>query len=216
MFLSFYSNILFTMKKENFEITAFFYNSDNLEFRRYLEIRRKGFDHIKKNDLTVIMMNPGSSKPKDIDNDFLDKFVTSHPDITQYQIMKVMNNCNLNYAKIINLSDIRSSSSNDFYKMLSNELKEIDHSIFEDSNDKHLKGYLNIESKFILGWGVNKKLTKLSKKALEKLERLSVKLFGLKHSKNKYGYYHPLPRNKQKQLEWVDKITKLIKDNSEH
>ena len=129
------------MNKENFEVLAYFYNENDFKFRRYLEIHRKGTNQIE-NDLNVIMMNPGSSKPKDIDeqksNDFLDKFVVAHPDPTQYQIMKVMDNCNFNFAKIINLSDIRNSSSNSFYEMIKkNELKEINHSIFNDANDNY-------------------------------------------------------------------------------
>jgi len=206
------------MNKEDFEVTAFFYNSKNLKFRRYLEIRRKGFLG-KENDLSVIMMNPGSSKPKNIDekinHDFLNKFVIAHPDPTQYQIMKVMNNCNLNYAKIINLSDVRNGSSKEFYNMLSNQLRNINHSIFDKSNEKHLIDYLNVESKFILGWGVNNKLNELSTKALEKLNNLSVKelhFFGVKHPNNKNGYYHPLPRTEQKQKEWVIEITTQIKN----
>src|SRR5690554_6743756 len=98
------------MNKDNFEVTAYFYNSNNFKFRRYLEIKRKNYLD-DKNDLNVIMMNPGSSKPKNIDEkvnfDFLNKFVVAHPDPTQFQIMKIMDNCNLNYAKIINLSDVR-------------------------------------------------------------------------------------------------------------
>ena len=54
------------MNKEDFEVKALFYNFNNLKFRRYLEIRRKDSTETE-NDLTVIMMNPGSSKPKDID-----------------------------------------------------------------------------------------------------------------------------------------------------
>lgn len=206
------------MNKEEFEVTAYFYNINNLKFRRYLEIRRK--THLdEKNDLNVIMMNPGSSKPKDIEEDknpeFLNKFVIAHPDPTQFQIMKIMENCNLNYAKIINLSDVRNGSSSEFYKLLNNELKELNHSIFHDENEEKLKEYLNFDANFILGWGVNSKLNNLAKLALDKVEKLranTTKVFGIKHPNNQYGYYHPLPRTVKQQSDWVEIITKQIKN----
>lgn len=205
------------MKIDDFEVTALFYTIDNLKFRRYLEIRRKAIDQ-NKNDLSVIMMNPGSSKPKDIDekNDtsFLNKFVITHPDPTQFQIMEIMDNCNFNYAKIINLSDIRNGNSNDFYKMLSAELEDINHSIFDDSNDIYLKDYLDIDSKFILAWGVDKRLAALSEKALKKLKQLygtKINVFGYKHPNRKNAYYHPLRRLKNHQKEWVSIVTYQLK-----
>lgn len=208
------------MNKEDFEVNAYFYNVDKLKFRRYLEIRRKGNDQIE-NDLSVIMMNPGSSKPKDVDekisNDFLDKFVIAHPDPTQYQIMEVMDNCNLNFAKIINLSDVRNGNSNSFYKMLNNDLKESNHSIFDQRNNQFLVEYINPKSKFILGWGVNKQLNNLSSLALNEIRNSfgkDLKLFGLKHLNNINGYYHPLQRTKEKQIEWVKKISEQINDYS--
>jgi|SRR5690606_26546717 len=205
------------MNKEDFEVLAYFYNDKGFKYRRYLEIRRIGTFQTE-NDLNVIMMNPGSSKPKEINeqitDDFLNKFVIAHPDPTQYQIMRVMDNCNLNFAKIVNLSDIRNGSSNSFYKMLANELKEINHSIFNEQNSQFLINYLNPKSIFILGWGVNKNLNNLSKLAVDKIEKIfgkDLKLCGLNHPKNAYGYYHPLPRTKKQQIDWVNKITEQIK-----
>ena len=98
--------------------------------------------------------------------------------------------------------------------MLLDELKDINHSIFDDSNNKYLNKYLNLNSKFILGWGVNKKLSKLSEKALKKLEELNIDIIGLRHPNNKKGFYHPLQKKKKKQLEWVEKITEQIKNYS--
>ncbi|MCS4534687.1 hypothetical protein [Neisseria montereyensis] len=100
----------------------------------YDEKNDKFKDDFKKedNDLNVIMMNPGGGRPKDKDIDkdkdkYKDRsnelpepkemeFVTAIPDDTQYQIMRVMNQCEpkLNYAKVINLSDFMNSKSTDF------------------------------------------------------------------------------------------------------
>jgi hypothetical protein len=200
---------------EKFNVQGFFYNQDDLKFRRFLEIKRKNVD-TNENDLSVIMMNPGSSRPKNLNesiaDSYFDKFVEAHPDSTQSQIMKIMDNCGFNYAKIVNLSDIRNTNSTNFYKMLDNELKNHEHSIFSEKNKHLIKDYLNPKSVFIFAWGVDKKLENLAKQALQVL----IDFFGndickvyLEHS-NKYGYYHPLPKTTKSQKEWVEKITNKI------
>ncbi|MBS1782827.1 MAG: DUF1643 domain-containing protein [Bacteroidetes bacterium] len=206
------------MNTDDFDVSAYFYNKGVLKFRRYLEIKRKSFSGIN-NDLSIIMMNPGSSKPKDLDegtnSKFLNKFVTAHPDPTQIQIMKVMEICNFNYAKVINLSDVRSANSNDFYKLLTEKLTNVNHSIFQDINEYYLLNYLNVESKFILAWGVNSKLNTLAKAALNKIGKItsgSTQIFGLSHESNPFGYYHPLPKNKLQQDNWIAQMTLSIKN----
>lgn len=201
---------------DKFDVHGFFYNQNDLKFRRFLEIKRKGVV-VMENDLNVIMMNPGSSKPKKIDEntslDYLDKFVEAHPDTTQSQIMRIMEECNFNYTKIVNLSDIRNTNSNSFYKMLSNELKESEHSIFQETNKHLLESYLNPNAIFLLAWGVDKKLQNLSKLALTvltELWRTEIIKVGIEHPTNKYGYYHPLPKTQQSQKKWIDEISKKI------
>lgn len=202
--------------RNNYEVIGYFYNMNKLKFRKYIEIKRKGAT-VLANDLTVIMMNPGSSKPKDIDESsyfgYLDRFVEANPDATQYQIMAIMERCNLNYAKIINLSDVRIANSKEFYKALNDKLKNCNHSIFSESNKDELKNYLNPKSIFILAWGVNKKLTPLAQNALSVLNELfgdNLRIVGRKHFSNKYEYYHPLPRIAEKRKEWLDEIVKMI------
>lgn len=204
------------MIKEKFEVKGYFYNVDKLKFRRYLEIKKIGTKK-NKNDISIIMMNPGSSEPKNIDedknSDFLDRFVIAHPDPTQNQIMEVMENCGFEYAKIINLSDVRNGNSKLFYELLDKDLKGKVHSIF--SNEDCIKGYLNPNSAFLFAWGVNHKLKELSQNALNQIEKLfgkDLKIHGLKHSKNSVGYYHPFPRTKTAQDNWVINITKQIKN----
>lgn len=199
-----------------FRVDGLFYNQNLLKFRKCLEIKRKGVE-LTESDLTVVMMNPGSSRPKDVDEtlatDYLNHFVPAHPDATQSQIMRIMDNCNLNYAKIINLSDIRTTDSNKFYKMINNELKDIEHSIFLEKNRDFLKAYLNPDSIFLLAWGVDKHLTNLAKLAIEMLNSLWEKeiiITGCKHPNNLYGYYHPLPKKNQDQKEWVNKVSNKI------
>lgn len=68
-------------------------------------------------DLMVVMMNPGSSYPLDgIDNNSIPS--EADPDTTQQQIMKVMDAALFNYARILNLSDLRTPDSNELYRFL--------------------------------------------------------------------------------------------------
>ena len=207
------------MLDTNFEYNALFYNDDKYKYRRYLEIKNKKYN--EENDLTVVMMNPGSSKPKNIDennnnNDFLNKFVEVHPDPTQSQIKKIMDACKFEYAKIINLSDIRDGNSASFYKKLRSDLSFLNHSIFSDNNEIYLKDYISPKSTFIFCWGVNKKLTPLTNLALFRIEKLfgiNQQIYGLKPSKNQSGYYHPLPRTNKKKKKWVENIISQIKED---
>jgi len=208
---------------EKFSVQGFFYKTDALVFRKYLEIRRIGVDSTE-NDLNVIMMNPGSSKPRNMiykkgcfadfaDFADFDKLVDAEPDSTIVQIMRVMENCGLDYAKIVNLSNIRARSLEVFLEMLKNVLRRIDHSVFTEEGKPFLKDYLNPKAVFIFAWGVDRGLQGLAKQAIEILNSLwgkTIEAIGIKHSKNKYGYYHPLPWLEAKRIEWVNKITEQI------
>ena len=201
---------------ENYFVLGFFYKKDDYILRRYLEIIRKN-NNIYENDLCVIMMNPGKSLPKNYDennpNQYLNKFVEANSDETIKQIIRIMEKEKYKFAKIINLSDIRVTSSKEFYNMLKVELKNYDHSIFSENNKKNIENYLNHNSLFIFAWGVDKKLLYLSKTAINVLKNLygeNIKIIGKKHSKNNYGYYHPLPRNNEERVKWVNDIVNMI------
>jgi hypothetical protein len=218
--------------EQKYDIQGLFYRQDNLVFRRFLEIKRKGVN-IEKNDIAIIMMNPGSSKPENItdENDikswttYLDKFVDTQPDDTQVQIIKLMEECEFNYAKIVNLSDIRIANSEYFFVMLEkcftgkcllgNCHKKYDHSIFSESNKYYLSDYFNPESIFIFAWGVDKRLNGLSTMALKILEEFygkEIKKIGQQHNKNKNGYYHPLQKKESDKNRWISEIKKMIKE----
>lgn len=206
--------------RDKFIVTAFYYNQDNFKFRRYLEIKRKSIaDTEIENDLNVIMMNPGSSSPLnrlEDENEYLNKFVEAHPDPTQHQIMQVMENCDLNYARVVNLSDIREPKSSAFYNLLKSDLQNVTHSIFQVENEDYLKSYFNPKAHFILGWGVNTKLKPLAKSAIERLNQIygnEIKICGWQHPNNSLAYYHPYPRTNQAKLKWRDIITNQILNN---
>ena len=204
---------------ENFDILGYFYKQDNHVFRRFLEIKRKNFND-SENDLSVIMMNPGKSFLKYYEGnnstDSFNKFVEATTDKTIKQILRIMEIKKLNYAKIVNLSDIRVTNSTIFYKMLKTELKNYDHSIFSERNREYIKNYFNPASLFILAWGTNKILQDLSKNAIEVINEYwgkDIRKIGIKHPVNKYGYYHPLPRTDEGQKQWIDDIINMIDNN---
>lgn len=194
--------------RENFNITGYFYQIGNLKCRKYLNIKKRNIK-IRKPDLMVVMMNPGKSKPIDgIDNGKNE--VPTIPDQTQDQIMRVMENCEFNYARILNLSDVRITPSGAFYNMLP-DLREnqIPHSIFDNKREQDFKELFVENIPTIFAWGVGKDLTELAKIAMEKIGINNP--IGIQKDDRDYAFYHPLPRNNNDQIKWVDGITERIK-----
>ena len=187
-----------------FEITGLFYKAGSYKFRKYLDIKRTG---TVKNvpDLMVVMMNPGSSYPLDgIDDNSIPS--DAEPDTTQQQIMKVMDGASFDYARILNLSDLRASDSNELYRFVnSNESKFVDHSIFSANRKTELNQLFVRNVPVIFGWGVNATLIPLAELAMASL--CINNPIGLLKPNTKYSYYHPLPRIYEKQIEWVRHVT---------
>jgi len=194
--------------KENFDITGYFYQIENLKCRKYLNIRKKNSE-IQVPDLMVVMMNPGKSKPINGIDDGKQETQTI-PDQTQDQIMRVMESCGFEYSRILNLSDVRITPSGAFYKMLPDLRKnEIAHSIFDKKRDKDFKELFVDNIPTIFAWGVGDDLKELAKTAID---RIGIdKPIGLKKMDKNYAFYHPLPRNYNDQIKWVDGITERIK-----
>ena len=194
------------MSKE-FEVTGLFYKLGERKLRKHLDIMRAGTDQASP-DLMVVMMNPGSSYPLDgIDHNL--RPTKAHPDNTQEQIMKVMQNTTLNFARVLNLSDLRTPDSSKLYEFLSSsEAKEIDHSIFSESRNMELQSLFQLGVPTIFGWGVNQALLPLAKTAVDVLSIQNP--LGMLKSNTTYCYYHPLQRLYQKQVEWVQHVTNQI------
>lgn len=192
--------------KNNFEIKGHFYENSNLLCRKYLNIIRKNTICLEP-DLMVVMMNPGSSKPED-GNDKNTIESNAVPDKTQDQIMKVMNNCNFNYSRVLNLSDIRESKSKNFYFKL-NEFKDIPHSIFDDARVNDFEALFVRDVPVIFAWGADKNLESLATKAIERINESNP--YGLLKKGTSYGYYHPLPPDYYKQAKWCEDISKALK-----
>jgi hypothetical protein len=199
--------------RNQFEVSGYFYKEKNHSFREFLDIKKKTSES-KVPDLMVIMMNPGSSHPQgikkdqDIPRDLLNKVVPTVPDNTQDQIMRVMLNFNLLYARVLNLSDLRDAKSSSFYtKINSLNKNQIDHSIFHNKRESDLERLFERKAKLIVAWGVNKALKELAETALEKI---GSPLIGWKKPGNEWAYYHPLPRTSENQEKWINQVKKQI------
>jgi hypothetical protein len=194
--------------EENFKITGLFYQQDGYNFRKFLNIVRKDSE-IKKPDLMVIMMNPGSSGPLGVKENNNTE-TEAIPDNTQDQIMRVMRNCNFDFARILNLSDLREPKSSVFYNKIE-ELKKnkIAHSIFDNKRSSDYEKLFVNNIPVIFAWGVNEKLRELATLAINRIGE--TKPLGLKKNGFDFAYYHPLPQNYSKQKEWVERISEKIK-----
>lgn len=187
-----------------FKVVGFFYEDNGNKFRKYLDIKRVSAS-LEKPDLMVVMMNPGSSFPLDgIDNN--SEQSDAHPDDTQEQIMKIMNAARFDYARILNLSDLRTPSSSELYRFLrSSESTLVDHSIFSPARKEELSRLFNKNTPVIFGWGVNSALIPLAKLAIDAL--CVANPLGILKPKTQYSYYHPLPRIYARRLAWVRQVT---------
>ena len=196
--------------------------SGKIRARRSLVISSLKPDKIIGFDLLVIMMNPGSSRAisdepiEIIDQSIksLSHLVQAHPDDTQSQIIRLMGLHNFQTALVINLSDVIETNSNTFVK----ELHECeyadagsDHSIFNDIRTSELEEIktLTRNCPVIIASGVNYKLRFLTRIAESSFD--SSRVIGWKNSKGLF--YHPLPRSKSKQEEWIQKIGSEISAN---
>lgn len=177
--------------------------------------------HLKP-DAICIMMNPGSSYPmtKEIndernkDSDFgnLKNLVLTRPDNTQYQIMRIAKELKWSHIRVINLSDIRNSNSNDFIyqtKQINEKFSSHLHSIFSNQRIKECNNALNSKNKnVILGWGQNKDLIPFAKKCFERISKHNI----TRVESNVHGLLnlHPSPMIQKKKEEWLREIIKQI------
>ncbi len=216
--------------KKKFDVTGHFYELDvnNIIFkcRNRLDIKSKEYLEGNSPDIIVVMMNPGSSKPKSVDyveskysvstiDSLVEQtLVDTKPDNTQYQIMRVMLEKNWNYATIINLSDLRNGNSSDFSKVFDtmsiNNLSHPD-SIFSDSREKELYFILNNydNSNILIGWGNLTNQEEFMEKAIHKFKEYN--LIGIKSNNCEYCYSHPSPQKQEQKVLWLENIIELLK-----
>ncbi|ADO59819.2 hypothetical protein [Paenibacillus polymyxa] len=183
-----------------------------LKCRSKLEIYLRDYNIENKiPDAYVIMENPGSSSSLEHRGGSIDgplykskgsrlassikntPMTKTKPDITQYQIMRLMATYDWNYVLVLNLSDLRNTHSNHFLKIY-NKLNHPYLSLFSTCRDKERKELLQHaeEKPVIVAWGMNEGLKTLSAQALSKLPE---NIRGLQTEKSlSFQYLHPWSR----------------------
>ena len=149
---------------------------------------------------------------KDSDFGNLKNLVLTRPDNTQYQIMRIAKELKWSHIRVINLSDIRNSNSNDFIyqtKQINEKFSSHLHSIFSNQRIKECNNALNSKNKnVILGWGQNKDLIPFAKKCFERISKHNI----TRVESNVHGLLnlHPSPMIQKKKEEWLREIIKQI------
>ena len=120
-----------------------------------------------------------------------------------------MKNTSFEYARVLNLSDLRTPDSKALYAFIkSKEAKTVHHLIFDQSRINNFNALFVKDVPLIYGWGVDSSLTDLAKIAIERTSHSCP--VGLRKEGKEYAYYHPLPRIYYKQVEWVEKVSQML------
>lgn len=123
----------------------------------------------RKPDAVVVMMNPGSSRPRQaVEQRILNsqdiqsccQLVPARRDKTQKQIVRIMRRMGYNHIRVLNLSDIRDPNSSRFFQIVrqegavQNNHIQAPHSIFSRYRFLELLCRMNPRSGIVIaGWG---------------------------------------------------------------
>ena len=172
-------------------------------------------------DVVVVMMNPGSSHPKDAahvdeiiayprDQTLLRKdLVLTQPDNTQYQVMRVAVHQGWSHIRVLNLSDLRDPKSGSF-------LQKVDalggligghvHSMFCPERSTELGQSLKRRkaTPVLLGWGQDAGLIPLAEQCLKRLAGEPTRT--VPSDVHPLLNAHPSPMLQAKKLQWLQRM----------
>ena len=176
-------------------------------------------------DVVVIMMNPGSSHPKDIyhmdqeieypqNSDSMRKpLVLTQPDNTQYQVMRIAVAKGWKHIRVLNLSDLRDPKSGSFIQKVG-ALSEImgghTHSIFCDERVTECTHALKRKTAtpILLGWGQDLGLLPLVEQCMKRIAREPT--CTVVSDVHPLLNAHPSPMLQSKKLQWLDNMLKEL------
>ena len=223
--------------KQQFTCYGHFYewvlmNGDRANCRSVLEIVDASISQndlselsIREPDVVVIMMNPGSSHPKDIyhideeieypttGTSMRKKLVLTQPDNTQYQVMRVAVSQGWKHIRVLNLSDLRDPKSGSFLQKVS-DLSEMMgghmHSLFCAERAAECAHALRRKSNtpILLGWGQDLGLLPLVKQCLGRIE--GEPTCAVQSDIHPLLNAHPSPMMQNKKLQWLDTIIEAL------
>ncbi|MBU0971061.1 MAG: DUF1643 domain-containing protein [Proteobacteria bacterium] len=223
------------MLKKSFGVFGHFYSVDlssgeRIECRSVLEIAAKTHTppdinllSKKAADAVFIMMNPGSSRPLEaVEHVISEKqaadlnvsLVSTMPDTTQYQVMRLMHYCSWSHVRVLNLSDLRNPRGGDFavqYRDIEDRTGFKAHSLFSDERGGERICKLKRKSRapIVFAWGVSPDLEPLIERCLAKVSGMPG-CTGLLKPQTLNRYFHPLPTLQRAKMQWVDNMVTLI------
>lgn len=178
-------------------------------------------------DALFIMMNPGSSAPLEMNikppdypidevknaNEVPLNWVSAKPDITQYQVMRVMTAKGWKFVRVLNLSDIREPKSpafNAILKQMSAKEPFDLHSIFSKYRFIERKNAFKLKkgAPIVLAWGKDKFLIDLAKKGFDSGNLGSAQ--GIVCDEKGLLYSHASPTLQVHKEQWLERILKII------
>ncbi len=203
-------------------------NQNIIPCRSVLEILAREYEQLQslEPDAFIVMENPGRSESLEISEGHMDGplylstdtdlarhiqntiLTKAKPDRTQYQIMRLMNAYNWNHVRVINLSDIRTTNSNnmiELYAQLNDDHLSIFSSVRELERINICQGILN--KPIITAWGTSDGLRELAILAMSKLPD---HIKGLPGDKP-YKFLHPLPRKYGEPRKWLERFINEVK-----
>lgn len=184
--------------RKTYEVKASFYKKDDVTFRNYADIIRKGYKE-DKIDAYIIMMNPGGCKPANkIEHIAISPetsvYIPASDDPAQRKVMQIMDNANFNKVRILNLFDCKEPDSNKAAQMAS-ENYGFPISIFSHERRDELNKLTKDDAPYIVAYTVTG-LVEYKKLALKFLA--DKKVYGVKKDNNDLSYYYLSPRRNPK------------------
>jgi len=176
-------------------------------------------------DVVVIMMNPGSSHPKDIyhmDDEIeyprtaasmRKPLVLTQPDNTQYQIMRVAVAKGWRHIRVLNLSDLRDPKSGSFLQK-AGQLSEVMgghvHSIFCPERTDECAHSIQRKSStpIMLGWGQDPGLVPLAGQCIRRIDGEPVRTVA--SDVHPLLNAHPSPMLQSRKLQWLETMIREL------
>jgi hypothetical protein len=170
-------------------------------------------------DVVVIMMNPGSSRPKVeghqdevitypvVGNPMKKGLVLTQPDNTQYQVMRVAVSKGWNHIRVLNLSDLRDPKSGSFLQRVA-ALNDVRgghvHSLFCEERAEECQQSLSRKTAtpIMLGWGQDLGLLPLVEQCLQRID--GEPFATVPSAVHPLLNAHPSPMLQKKKLQWLE------------
>ena len=181
-------------------------------------------------DAVVVMMNPGSSHPKDeshVDEEIAyprtnrsvrKELVLTQPDNTQYQVMRVAVHEGWNHVRVLNLSDLRDPRSGSFLQKvdaLSEMMGGHVHSMFCRERADELTHAVRRKNNtpILLGWGQDAGLIRLAEQCLRRIAGEPV--CTVASDVHPLLNAHPSPMLQSKKLQWLDGMISALNPHAD-